>query len=315
MPGLPNFFLVGAPKAGTTSLYHYLDQHPQIYLCPLKEPQYFAEEIREPNFDPVQRRRLARANLQLRDFLAGPMTGKINGGTITHWEDYVRLFAHASNQPAIGEASPSYLWSPTAAAAIAAKIPRAKILVLLRDPAARAFSQYNQMLGNGVVDCSFREHIERSLRRPSSEMCASHLFLEFGLYSAQLCRYFQKFGRDVWVGLDIDYGRDPAQMYRDVCRFLGVSDDFLPDMDERHMAAQVPRFRAVGALKRNGVWKAAASLTPEPVRPLLRRALIRPPGAIRMDPADRRYLIDFYREDIRKLETLLNRDLESWLRP
>src|SRR5215217_7116747 len=75
---MPNFFIVGAQKAGTTSLYHYLDQHPQIYMSPIKEPCYFSDEIRFENFSDEIRRPST-----LDAFLAGPITGKRFGGPVT----------------------------------------------------------------------------------------------------------------------------------------------------------------------------------------------------------------------------------------
>src|SRR5450755_4155671 len=113
MSRLPNFFIVGAPKAGTTSLYHYLDQHPQVYMSAIKEPNFFSAEIREKNFDPKLRRGVARDVRGLREFLSGPMRQKRFGGIGADWEDYLRLFANATNQSALGEASVCYLWSPT----------------------------------------------------------------------------------------------------------------------------------------------------------------------------------------------------------
>src|SRR5579872_6439243 len=139
MSRLPNFFIAGAPKAGTTSLYHYLSQHPQVYMSPLKEPNYFAAEIREDNCDPVVRRRLYGEQRALRRFLDGPMLGPHFSGIVSEWEDYLRLFANATTERAVGEASVGYLRSPTAPSRIAEKIPEAKIIVMLRDPADRAF--------------------------------------------------------------------------------------------------------------------------------------------------------------------------------
>jgi hypothetical protein len=86
-------------------------------------------------------------------------------------------------------------------------------------------------------------------------------------------------------------------------------------MTHRHLEAEVPRLAAIGWLKRSGLWAAAASVTPASLRPLIRRRLMREPGTTRMDPADRRYLVDFYREDIRKIANLLGRNLDAWLRP
>src|SRR5665213_879648 len=101
MSRLPSFFIIGAPKAGTTSLYHYLDQHPEIFMSAIKEPHFFADEIREEHCDPELRRRMAGENYGLRDFLSGPMREKRFGGIVSDWEDYVRLFANAVNESAL----------------------------------------------------------------------------------------------------------------------------------------------------------------------------------------------------------------------
>jgi hypothetical protein len=104
------------------------------------------------------------------------------------------------------------------------------------------------------------------------------------------------------------------EVFQNICRFLGVASEFSPDMAHQHLEAQVPRLAAIGWLKRSGLWQAAARVTPPSLRPLIRRRLIRRRRATRMDPVDRHYLIDFYREDIRKLASLVDRDLDGWLR-
>jgi hypothetical protein len=314
MSRLPNFFLVGAPKAGTTSLYYYLDQHPQVYMSAIKEPNFFAEEIREENFDPKLRRGMARDARDLRAFLSGPMRPKRFGGIVADWEDYLRLFANANHESALGEASVCYLWSPTAAERIAARIPDARILVMLRDPAERAFSQYLHGVRIGAIRWSFGEHVRRNLNYRSPLFCVHYPFLEFGLYSEQLRRYLERFGQNVWVGFHEDFKNRPLETYQNICRFLGVAREFSPNMDRRYLEAQVPRLSSIGWLMRSGFGQAAARVTPSGLRPLIRRALIRRPETTRMDSADRRYLLDFYREDIRQLASLLDRNLDGWLR-
>jgi hypothetical protein len=275
MSRLPNFFIVGAPKAGTTSLYHYLDQHPQVYMSAIKEPNFFAAEIRKENFDPKLHRGIARDARDLRRFLSGPMRQKRFGGIVADWKDYLRLFANANHESALGEASVCYLWSPAAAERIAVRIPGARILVMLRDPTERAFSQYLQGVGNGAIRWSFREHIERNLHHRSGLFCVHYPLLEFGFYAEQLGRFLDRFGRNVWVGFHEDFKNRPLEVYQNICRFLGVAQEFSPCMDRRYLVAQVPR---------------------------------------RMDPADRHYLLDFYRQDIGKLASLLDRNLDHWLR-
>jgi len=310
----PNFFIVGAPKAGTTSLYSYLDQHPEVYMSAIKEPHYFSGEIREENFDPQTRRAMPHEHRDLRKFLSGPMHEKRFGGIVTEWQDYCRLFSNARNELALGEASVCYLWSSTAANRIAERIPDAKILVILRDPAERAYSQYLHGLSNGAIRWSFHEHIERNLRHRATQFCVHYPFLEFGLYSEQLRRYQEQFGQNVWVGLHQDFEDRPLEIYRDICRFLSIGDDFSPSMDRRHLESQVPRLSSVGRLKGSGFWQAAAPRVPLGARSLMRRVFIRRPGTNRMDPADRNYLVDFYRDDICRLADLLGRDLTAWLR-
>jgi len=305
---LPNFFIVGTVKAGTTSLYSYLDQHPQIYMSAIKEPHFFAPEFHEDAGAKIGRGLAA----DTRELLSGPMLQKRFWGIVTDWNDYLRLFANATTESALGEASVCYLWSPTAPERIAAKIPGAKILVLLRNPVDRAFSQYLHGLGNGAIRWTFREHIERNLRHNSSEVCLHYPFLEFGLYSEQLGRYLKKFGENVWIGFYDDFRSRPLDVLRSIFQFLNVDPNFSPDMTSRNLEPQVPRVSAVGWLKRSGAWRAAAGVTPPGLRPLIRRALNRAPGTTRMDLADRRYLIDFYRKDVHKLADLVGRNLDRW---
>jgi hypothetical protein len=315
MSRLPNFFVVGAPKAGTTSLYHYLDQHPGIYMSAIKEPCFFSTEFRAENFDPFLRRMVARSSPDLSRFLGSSMREKRFGGIVTAWEDYQRLFGNAITESALGEASVCYLWSRSAPERIAARIPRARILVLLRDPAERAFSQYLHGVGYGAIRWSFREHIHRNLSDTSQRICIHYPFLEFGLYSQQLARYQARFGPNVWVGLHEDLRGRPQEMLQDIYRFLGVDSDFSPDTSRRHLESHVPRTAALRRLKGLGLWQAAAEITPLRLRPFIRRAFTRCPSANRIEPADRNYLIDFYRQDITNLSALLDRDLSHWLQP
>src|SRR4051794_22949210 len=120
---IPNFFLVGAAKAGTTSLHHYLGQHPSVYVSPIKEPHYFADEVRPDNFCEEMRTKIVAREPALREYLAGSGCEPFSGGPICNWDDYLRLFRCAGTRSVIGEASPCYLWSPTAPRNIANRFP------------------------------------------------------------------------------------------------------------------------------------------------------------------------------------------------
>src|ERR1044071_6899469 len=114
-PTVPNFFVVGTGKAGTTSLYHYLRQHPQIYMSPVKEPCFFASEIRAENLSPVYLRHIQRQSRKWRNNLQAEKSSGPANWIVSEWSDYLRLFQNAGNESAIGEATVSYLWSQTAA--------------------------------------------------------------------------------------------------------------------------------------------------------------------------------------------------------
>jgi hypothetical protein len=307
----PNFFLVGAPKAGTTSLYYTLAQHPGIYVSAIKEPCYFSDEIKPERLSSSLRRQHERDSKRLQEYLAEPTLQTRFGGVVRDWDDYLRLFANARDEAAIGEGSVIYLWSQSASENIARQVPGAKIIIVLREPGERAFSQYLHGVGVGAISWSFREHIHRNLKDRSGEICVHYPFLELGLYSAQVERYLDRF-RQVFIGLYDDYRRDGPGFIRQILQFLDVDPDVLLPTDRRDLEAQVPRYPAIGLLRRWGIWGRAAHLSPRSLRPIFRRILSR--ARPTMEPPDRRLLTDFYREDVRKLAGLIGRDLSDWTR-
>ncbi len=313
---LPNFFIVGAPKAGTTSLYSYLDQHPQVYMSPIKEPCYFCTEYRPENFTEVRRRQIERNQEALTEFLNGPMREKRFDLMLFEWEDYLKLFRNVKHETAVGEATPCYLWSKTAAGKIFSRIPDAKIVMVLRNPADRAFSEYLQAVASGLVRRSFREHIDAALRFKGHQLGMEYPFLQFGLYYEQVKRYLALFPKDnVLVHLYDDWHAQPKRIIAETFRFLGVDDSFLPDMSRKYQQPRVPRLPAVNHFfRRLGIRQNLRRLTPQRLLPTIRSLAFRPRRSVLMDPSERQYLISYYRDDIKMLEGLLNRDLGTWLR-
>ncbi len=111
-----------------------------------------------------------------------------------------------------------------------------------------------------------------------------------------------------------DYQRQQLKFLAEVFRFLGVDAGFVPDTSERHLGPRVPRSVRVGHfLKKYGVWQHASKLSSSRFRSFLKKVAIRPRGEVKVDPRDREFLQDYYRDDIRKLAGVLNRDLNSWL--
>jgi hypothetical protein len=312
---LPNFFVAGAPKAGTTSFYHHLDSHPQIYMSPIKEPSYFASELRIENFSEEWQVQLRRENEALREYLRGPMTTKRFGGPVVEWEDYLLLFRNVRDETAIGEASVSYLWSETAAGNIASRIPNAKIILVLRNPVDRAFSQYLQALGSGLVRASFREQSAAAMNSRSRQFHVLNPFLEFGMYYEQVKRYLDLFPpENVLIHVYEEMRRHPEEAMARTFRFLDVSPEMTAAPSTRFMEPRVPRMISLGyGLKKFGIWQKTSRLVPDALRPAIRKAIHRPRASLKIAPEDRAYLQNHYREDIRKLEGLLKQDLHFWL--
>jgi hypothetical protein len=283
---LPNFFIVGAPKAGTTSLYSYLGQHPHVYMCPVKEPSHFAPELCRDDF-------------------------------IFSWEGYLRLFSNVSDEIAIGEASACYLFSENAARNIAARLPHARIIISLRNPVDRAFSQYLQMLTHGVTCKSFRGQIDASLRHREKDFSLLWPFLEAGQYYEQIRRYLGEFPRSqIHISYYEDLERAPERLVMDLFSFLGVDPSFAPDVSHRHNEPRVPKLeQATYLLRKWGAWPYLRKLVPGALGPRLRSLTMRARGSLRIGPTDRAFLAGYYRDDITRLSLLLNRDLSAWLDP
>ena len=316
-PRLPNFFIVGAPKAGTTSLYAYLDQHPEVYMSPLKEPNYFAVELRAENFSKEDQPRIAREAAALRDYLDGDMRDKRFGGLVSDWLDYGKLFRNASTETAIGEASPMYLWSGSAAHNIARRLPHAKIIISLRNPVDRAYSQYLQMTSIGMIRRSFRQQIQASMMDERRCFGPSWPLLEFGQYHAQVLRYLQEFPRpQIHISLYEELQAAPRELLSSLFRFLDVRADFAVDVSQRHHVPQIPKLAgAAYYLKKWRVWPLLRKLVPAAWAPGARSLALRPRASLAMEPADRAFLTEYYRDDVEKLQALLGRDLSAWLDP
>ena len=297
---LPNFFVVGAGKSGTTSLYHYLDGHPEVFMSPLKEPNFFALEGERV------------------DFRSPGAEKGINARSVTDLAAYEKLFDGVRGERAIGEASPMYLRSEKAPAGIKRLVPDAKIVAILRDPAERTYSAYLNQVRDGREPLSFAEALAAEEERGRANWAPGWQYSLDGFYHEQLSRYYQQFDPEqIRVYLYEDLRKGPLGLVRDVLGFLGVDTAYVPDTSLRHNVSGIPRSRLLhDFLKRPNPAKNLLKpfLSAKTRRRLSMRAqnrnLSKPPA---LQPEMRRKLVEMYREDVVRLQALIGRDLSAWL--
>ena len=290
-PGLPapNFFIVGAAKAGTTSLHAYLSQHPEVFMSALKEPHYFSSFEASPEFDnfmPV-----------IRDSRA-----------------YQELFLGSEGYTAVGEASPSYLCDSDAAIRIRSAIPNSKIIISLRNPVQRAYSQYLMDYNKGYVALPFGDALEADQARTEKGWGVSFQYIEHGLYADQVERYLNAFGRSkVMVILFEDLIRETAVVMQEVARFLDVDPAGFPESTFKrvHNSFEASRGKFARAILRCRpirVW--SKRWIPQSLRTAVRnRLLFTKREKPKLDEENRRLLAERFAPDLRRLERLLERDL------
>ena len=191
---LPTFIVVGANKGGTTSIYHYLKQHKQVYLSPVKEPHFFSKDIDVNLF----KREFAQNKLQDIDkYVNGEMKEEFHAAFIRDVEQYKKLFSKVQDQKAVGELSTSYLFSEVAAKEIKALIPDCKIIICLRNPFDRAYSHYRMNLWTGNSnEFDFYKALVEDYDYKPKVWGNAHLYTEIGLYYQQVKRYLDLFGKD-----------------------------------------------------------------------------------------------------------------------
>jgi hypothetical protein len=293
----PNFFLVGASRAGTTSLWRYLVEHPDIYMpqrtLAEKEPSFFCE---------------------------------VTPGWATAYRDrtrYLALFEAAGSRRAVGEASTPYLMAPEVPARIRAAYPDAKIIIVLRHPVERAFSLYRYMCligGEWVPTFERALALERSRMSDPAIMQSTSLwygmfqYFHSGLYSDQIARYFDAFPREqIGIVLFDDLDTDSLRTTQSIYRFLGVDPAFEPSTT-RFNESRFPFSVRLQYLIARDMNRSVEGRIGR-VRGRLfvvngRLGRLRTRG---LEPRTRHRLLDAYRDDIRRTAALIGRPLDHWL--
>lgn len=285
----PNLFIVGAPKCGTTSMYQYLKQHPQIYMADVKEPHYFSSDVMLPRV--------------IRD------------------EDmYMSLFSSVQREFIVGEASASYLYSELAARKIKDFSPDAYIIIILRNPVDMIYSLHSQRVYSGIEEeADFEtallfEHDRRMGKRHIKD--DFFRYLSIGQFSQQVRRYLDAFGNDkVRVIIFDDFVRDTEDIHQNVLNFLGVDPEFMPSFSRANVNKEA-RLRALSLVTHKLKPRKGATLHPirSPLVKILKKINTRKIPRKSLDPNIRVQLQKEFAPDIVKLSEILGRDLNYWSR-
>jgi hypothetical protein len=287
---LPNFIVVGAAKAGTTALYWYLAEHPDVFVSPVKETNFFAYNLDGEG-------RLLYGDADVHRF------------PVRTPEEYQRLFDGAGDARAIGEASPLYLESPQAAKRIREMLPEARIICSLRHPVDRAYSDYLMYLRRRgrAFDPERELTAEAVWARPDSR------WMQVSRYHEQVTRYFDAFPRErIHVLLFDDIRRDVLAATRAVYRFLDIDPTFVPDLETPHAPGGVPVSPLVeGLITRSSALRPwVPTRAANWVRRLRARTMRKAPA---LPPPLRNQLTRHFRADIERTSQVIGRSLEHWL--
>ena len=301
---MPDFLVIGAPKAGTTALHAALSEHPGLYMSAIKEPKFFLSDGPPPT-------------------KGGPGDALTYREHIWRRADYEALFAAAPPGTLRGESTPLYLYDRAAMRRIRDTLPQARLIVIVRDPVERAHSNWTHLWSAGLepVDDFVRACAEEERRRAAGWASFWH-YTGLGRYGEQLEYLFTLFPRE--QVLVLRYRRlvdEPAQTLDQICAFLGVPAGVLTQMP-RHNVTSHPEptlaHRAVAAAQRAGSavgslvpGLTAATLTGPLERYLQRHSRERQP----LGWAQRQELLPRFEPDIELLERVLGEDFGDWMRP
>jgi hypothetical protein len=245
----PNLFIIGAAKAGTTSLHSYLNEHPDIYMSPLKEPNFFGKDVDWNCFREDYKKNTA---INFEEYFNKPILEEKHIGFVSSMDYYLQLFKNAPNQSKyLGEASTSYLYSLSAAQEIYNFNPQAKIIIILRDPIDRVKSHFLMDVARGKQrksNCliALRNDYESDYKGWG----VSNLYIELSLYFDQIKRYLDLFPNENILFISFEkFKKNRYHVLEEIQSFLGLNTPFNVDSKSVKNKTTVPKYKFVNHLK------------------------------------------------------------------
>ncbi len=290
---LPNVFVIGAAKSGTTSLVAKLAQHPDVFVPATKEPFYFSFPDVKPSW-------------------TGP--GDPNEMPVYKWNDYLALYASAASKRVRIDGSTSYLYDEKVPARVAAAVPDAKIIVMLRHPIDRAYSAFLHIRRRTTEESvDFSAALEKEDERIKAGYEHLWHYRAMSRYSAQLKRWFGVIAPEqIKVCLYDDLVDQPDKLFAEICLWLGLDAGLLLTKETRENVSSVPRNVALKRLllSENVIKTAVARILPQSWRKAVWKLNTHKPGC---PVALRERLTCEFADDICQVQALIARDLSHWL--
>lgn len=302
----PNFFIIGAGKSGTTALYEYLLQHPEVYMSKIKETNFY--------------------ELEGQKILQGYNSEDPEGyfhypWSVTDRKSYYDLFKDAKEGQAVGEASPMYLYGKKAVNKIKDEIPEAKIIVVLRDPVDRLYSRFYHLVREGREPSP---NFSDALQKGNIWWKKNDLVQE-GFYFTHLKKWYDAFPKEqIKVMLYDDLRKNPQEFVSEIYSFIGVNPDFKPDLDvEYNQSGRIKNKFKDRLIGQNGIIKRMIhGISPSLVEWMKKNKKIRAKyiqvqsnnlEKPKLEKGLRGKMIDeIYRVEIENLQQLIHRDLRKW---
>lgn len=292
---LPNFIIAGNPRSGSTSLFYYLKQHPEISFSAIKEPRYFS-------------------SIGLDLPLKGPGDNTQFQNVVFTFDEYKKLYEKVNNKR-VGDASIQYLYSyQSTADLIKADLGDIPILILLRNPIERAYSAYNLKIRDGFEKESFESAINLEEERLNSNYDMLWAYASNGLYFEAVKKYKEVFSK-VRIVLFEEFIEDPKSSLEEIFDFLEVTKNVNIDTSKKYAHAGKPKNKLVELLTSNkyrftqAMRNVVLSLVPRWMIESIASGMFNKSS---VSPQMRRQLEEYFKEDINKLKSLIKNDLSSW---
>jgi len=299
----PNFLIVGAQKSGSTTLYHLLKHHPDVFLPDFKEPLFFISDI----IKNISKKDLGIKNEGIQDKL------------IHSEKEYLKLFKNVDSEKLIGEASASYLYYfKHTIPLIKDKLGDPRIIIILRNPVDKIFSQYKHLQREHAENRSFEKGLELEAERIAQNYTAMYHYKAQGLYYEQVKAYKDNFS-NVLVILTEELKSDPVSVAKKCYRFLEVDQSFYPELKNYNVSSK----RVKNPLIHKLLYNRTAHSFKMFYKKVFGNSFYEKSTSnykkfnfeninLKMKPKTKLKLNNYFRNDIEKLESFLNIELSNW---